>query len=143
MEHENYQEISDEQALKELKKGYKKAEKILNDRDKFDDTIERLEEKLKTIPKIGGKLASVPVFIQLVKCYMTKQYTLVPIGSVIAIVSALMYVLSPIDLIPDFIPVFGYLDDAAVVAICLKLVQTDINEFLLWRDSNKHIIVIE
>ena len=32
------------------------------------------------------------------------------------------YVLSPIDLIPDFIPVIGYADDALIVAIALRSV---------------------
>jgi len=32
----------------------------------------------------------------------------------------LVYLLSPIDLIPDFIPVLGYADDALVVAIALR-----------------------
>ena len=34
----------------------------------------------------------------------------------------LAYVLSPIDLIPDFIPVLGYLDDVLIVALALWLV---------------------
>lgn len=35
----------------------------------------------------------------------------------------LLYLLSPIDLIPDFIPVLGHLDDALLVAGLLKLVR--------------------
>lgn len=38
------------------------------------------------------------------------------------IIVDLLYVLSPLDLIPDFIPIIGYIDDAMVVAACLALV---------------------
>lgn len=44
----------------------------------------------------------------------------VPIGVRIWLVVLLVYLLSPIDLIPDFIPVLGYADDALVVAIALR-----------------------
>ena len=43
---------------------------------------------------------------------------------------ALAYALSPIDLIPDFIPVFGYLDDVLIlsglIAIAVKLIPSDV-----------------
>ena len=55
------------------------------------------------------------------------------------------YALSPIDLIPDFIPILGYLDDAillpALAALTIKLIPTDIWERNLkasenmWRDD--------
>lgn len=44
------------------------------------------------------------------------------------------YALSPIDLIPDFLPVIGYLDDLLLIplgiALCLKLLRPELmNEF--------------
>jgi len=44
----------------------------------------------------------------------------VPRRAKIAIVVAGVYVASPIDLIPEFIPVIGPLDDIAVVALALR-----------------------
>ena len=44
----------------------------------------------------------------------------VPIGTRIWLGVLLVYLISPIDLIPDFIPVLGYADDALVVAIALR-----------------------
>ena len=43
-----------------------------------------------------------------------------PIGVRIWLGVLLVYLISPIDLIPDFIPVLGYADDALVVAIALR-----------------------
>jgi uncharacterized membrane protein YkvA (DUF1232 family) len=135
------QVISQEQALEELEKGYVKAKKVIKDKEKFDKLIERSERKLKDIPKIGEKLSHIPIFIQMMKYYFTKEYTDVPMGTVIAIVSALLYLVSPVDLIPDFIPGLGYLDDAAVAMACLKLVESDVKEFIQWRDANKNLLV--
>ncbi len=44
----------------------------------------------------------------------------VPVGVRIWLGALLVYLLSPIDVIPDFIPVLGYADDAIVVAIALR-----------------------
>jgi uncharacterized membrane protein YkvA (DUF1232 family) len=44
----------------------------------------------------------------------------VPVGARIWLGVLLVYLLSPIDLIPDFIPVLGYADDALVVAIAVR-----------------------
>ena len=44
----------------------------------------------------------------------------VPISVRIALFALLAYLLSPIDLIPDFIPVIGFVDDALIVALALR-----------------------
>ena len=46
--------------------------------------------------------------------------------------AAILYLVSPVDLIPDFIPVVGYLDDLVVVPLLLnlaiKLLPTSVRE---------------
>ena len=129
--------ISEKKAQKELEKGYGKAEELLGDEDKIEKFLQRLEEKIKVIPLAGEKLAYIPTMVSLVRAYVKKEYTKVPMGSILAIISALAYFLSPIDLIPDFIPAIGLLDDVAVVAVCLKLVESDLDEYIKWREDNK------
>lgn len=46
----------------------------------------------------------------------------VPTGVRVRLVLLLVYLVSPIDLVPDFIPVIGYADDAVVVALVLRSV---------------------
>ena len=118
-----------------LESGFAEAEKTLNDPDEMERFLQRLEEKLKIVPVAGGVLSNIPVFISMIRSYINKEYSDIPLGTIIAIISALLYFLSPLDAIPDGIPVFGYADDAAVIIACLNLVQSDVDEYKAWRGS--------
>ena len=118
-----------------LESGYGEAEEVINDPDALENLLQRLEEKLKMVPVAGDALSNVPVLASMVRSYANKEYTDLPLGTIIAIVSAMIYFLSPIDLIPDSIPVLGYADDAAVLAACLTMVQSDVDDYKTWRDN--------
>lgn len=132
--------FDEKKAEEELEKGYSAAEEMLKDEDKMERFLQRLEKKLKKIPFAGEKLATVPIMISLVKSYVKKEYTDVPVGTITAIISALIYFLSPIDFIPDSIPLIGYFDDAMVVAACWGLVGSDVEEYQKWREKNNKVI---
>lgn len=137
MEKDKNQVIDEEKAKQELEKEYKQAEALLEDNEKMESFLENLEKKLKEVPKIGDRLSMIPTLISLVKSYYKKEYTKIPVSSMIAVISALIYFLSPIDLIPDTIIGVGYIDDAVVIDTCLKLVNNDIKNYKNWREENK------
>lgn len=119
-----------------LSKYYVKAKRLLCNEKKIEKFLLRLEAKIKKIPKCGNKLANVPIFASLLNNYLHKTYTKAPLGTIIAVVAALLYLVAPIDAFPDFIPFFGYFDDAGIMATCLALVKSDIEEYRSWRTTN-------
>ena len=54
-----------------------------------------------------------------------------PASAKLATIAAVLYVISPIDLVPDFIPILGWLDDGLISILLLKLAQKLLPEDLL------------
>lgn len=69
---------------------------------------------------------------RLIRMSASGEYTGVPATTVVAAVAVLLYFLSPIDLIPDFIPVLGLLDDMALVAWFSTSIKHELNKFHEW-----------
>ena len=79
-------------------------------------------------------LEDVKIFLSMLKDFFTKKYTEVPIGTIMAIAGSLLYVLLPVDIIPDFIPVVGYVDDVAILATCMAFVHSDLQQYKEFMD---------
>lgn len=129
------EEISKKQAEKALQSGYAQSEILLKNKDELELFLHRLEKKIADVPIVGETLAIVPTMISLVKNFVEGKYTAVPYGTIVAVVSALGYFLSPIDIIPDGLPGVGHVDDAVVITVCLACVKTDLEFFDEWRKS--------
>ena len=124
--------ISEQEAQKALDANKKEAEVLLNDEKKMDDFLTQLENKFNSVTGIGKNLADIPLIVSLIRSYMKKEYTEIPLGTIIGLVASLIYFLSPVDLIPDVIPGLGYVDDITVIAIALRFAYTDIEDYKKW-----------
>jgi uncharacterized membrane protein YkvA (DUF1232 family) len=69
----------------------------------------------------------------MIKDYRKGIYTKIPWFSIAAITTALLYVFMPFDLIPDFIPGLGLVDDLTVLSFVSGWVETDLNNYLDWK----------
>lgn len=62
------------------------------------------------------------------------RYT-APVTTILAAVAALIYFVEPFDLIPDTVPVFGFLDDVAVITCVARANIGEIRKFRKWECS--------
>ena len=94
--------------------------------------------KTKFTKKDGEKaFKDIPTLCDIVRDYVKGNYKEVPVGSIIAALAALIYFVSPIDAIPDFIPVVGYLDDVTVIAVALQFIHSDLEEYRKWKEAQE------
>lgn len=111
-------------------------EKLLDaDLEYIINEEEKLKEKLKESSHLERFTTDIILFLSLVKDYSQGNYRKVPYKSISAVVIGLLYVLNPIDIIPDFIPVIGYIDDALIIAFCLRMVEKDLKKYETWKKS--------
>ena len=126
-------EMTKEQATAAISVG---AAKITEDDiKKVLDKRDEIEQKVKGNGPLERFMTDIKLLFSLIKDYAKGEYREIPWYSVAAIVFALLYVLSPIDLIPDFIPGIGYVDDALVVAACLAMVDKDLHAYNDWKKN--------
>ena len=86
----------------------------------------------------AGELARlVPDILRLVRDLVTDRSA--PRGVRVALVILLVWLISPIDLVPEFIPVLGPLDDVIVAVIVLRYVRRRLGDVELrrrWRGTD-------
>lgn len=56
-----------------------------------------------------------------------------PWRTVAMLTAALAYFLAPIDALPDFLPLTGFIDDAAAIALVFGAAEADLRRYCAWR----------
>ncbi len=94
---------------------------------------ERIEEKINNSGILMKYLKIAKYMLFMLNDYRKGLYRDVPWMTISTLVFTLLYVLNPLDLVPDFIPVIGYLDDVTVFALGLNLIQKELRRYLDWK----------
>ena len=104
------------------------------DVQKLVERKREFEEKLGDVPgKFKKMINQLGLLFELIRDYWSGKYKQVPWLSVTFAAAAVIYFLSPIDLIPDFIPVVGYVDDALVVGFAIMALEEDLQTYCRWK----------
>lgn len=127
---------------KRIEEGYKKFEKKAKEYVKrpektdvlLKDATKKADDKKGSLTEIWDNLQ---LLLELVSAWRNGEYRKIPTGSIVTIIASIIYFVSPIDLMPDFLIGLGIVDDAAVIGFVLKQITTDLEKFKIWKENNK------
>ena len=95
-----------------------------------EDEIKKLFKRVKVLARYLNDLCEI---FELLRDRVTGRYKEIPWRTIAALTGALIYALSPIDLLLDFIPGIGFFDDALVIGLAIKLAQPDLEKYREWK----------
>ena len=87
--------------------------------------------------KHKGFLKKIPVIVRMVKSIMSKGGYKPEFKNVVLPALVLVYLVSPLDFIPDWIPVIGVFDDLALIAFAMPMLISEAEKFIAWVITNK------
>jgi len=104
-----------------------------NDVERVMREADRLRKMFSDAEPLQRLASDLEVFLSLINDHWNRQYSDVPYSTIAEMVFTLIYVLSPVDLIPDAIPGVGHLDDAAIVSLCLVTTEKELASYQAWK----------
>lgn len=94
---------------------------------KIDDSVQKYAD-------IGERIR---VIIRMIEAWRNETYRETSYATIFLSAAILLYFINPIDLIPDFIPFIGGLDDAILLVYLLKIIDKEIDRFVEWERAHE------
>ena len=118
----------------------KRAVNIVNDSDSLKSLLIKLKDKLDASEgddSLRHKLVEyLKLVLRMVSNTVSGNYKDMPWQTLVMIVAGLLYFIAPLDALPDFIPVAGYLDDATILVWLGKCFREDLENYKTWEQAN-------
>ena len=73
--------------------------------------------------------------LRLIRAYYRGDYHNLDESTLVVIIAAIIYVVNPLDVIPDALPAIGFLDDATVLALAVRRTRQTLDDFMTWETT--------
>ena len=113
------------------------AEDYAGDPKRMGELVGDAVGKINVIPRgpFGETWPYLLAMVRVIRDYQRGDYRDMAAPKLLIIIAAIIYFVSPFDVIPDWIPVLGHIDDAFVITLALKSVRGDLDTFMAWETA--------
>lgn len=126
-------------AKSRMKESEEQAEEYAKHPSRLNSLIDNAKEKLKHLDDNRHNLKNivryVTVFGRMLRDYAGGHYPRLPWKSLLTIIASILYFINPFDIIPDFIPGIGLIDDITLLAWVYKNIEHDVEDYLDWEEA--------
>ena len=123
-------------AKKRMDESADQAEEYAKNPGKLQRLVKNAKEKLMDMEDrrttFKNVVRHVSVFIRIMRDYSAGYYPYLPWKSLLSIVGVVLYFINPFDVVPDFIPGIGLLDDVTLLAWVYRSIEGDVDNYLAW-----------
>jgi uncharacterized membrane protein YkvA (DUF1232 family) len=121
----------------EFSQAMQSAKSYVNDPDRLRALLKEAAKKAALLPKepFIETWAYFQAMLRLIRAYYRGEYRDVVPATLVVIVAAIIYIVNPFDLIPDWIPGLGLLDDAFILGLAVRRTRQTLDEFMDWEVS--------
>src|ERR1700720_2834793 len=123
----NQSPVLKERLEAEFAQAVKSAKSFIGNPQRLQSLFEEAAKQATSMPKEPFQ-ETWPYFqamLRLIRAYSQGTYRDVPESTLVVIIAAIIYVLNPLDVIPDALPALGFLDDATVLALAVRRARSE------------------
>ena len=121
----------------EFAQAVKSARAYLEDPQRLESLFVDAVQEAATMPKepFAETWPYFQTMLRLVRAYARGSYRGISDSTLVVIIAAIIYVVNPLDVIPDALPALGYLDDATVIALAVRRSRQALEDFMIWETT--------
>lgn len=117
-----------------------RAQKIVNDHGELKKLLNKTQQKLENAQSDDSLMKKLGDFVMLIVRMLTNHlngsYKNTPWQTILMMIAGLLYFITPLDAIPDFIPIAGFVDDATVLVWLGRCFRDDLAQYKSWENLN-------
>jgi uncharacterized membrane protein YkvA (DUF1232 family) len=127
-----------EEERKQFGREKRRAREYVNNKQQAAQLIkEAIEKANRNKGALKKLLDQLKALFRLTSAWVKGEYTDVSLKTIVWVIAAIIYFVNPFDVITDFLPGVGYVDDAAIIFFVINSVRHDLDKFLKWERSRK------
>ncbi|MDO5018381.1 MAG: YkvA family protein [Lagierella massiliensis] len=111
-----------------------KSNKVLNNKYRFFRLLTRTIKKSDNIGQFSDIKSDLGTIFNLTNDFLKGKYKKVSKTSLLLIIGSFIYLLNPMDVVPDFILGLGFLDDLAVFTYLIKKIRKELDKYNDWKN---------
>tara|TARA_A100000164_G_C21739589_1_gene691653 strand:+ start:523 stop:918 length:396 start_codon:yes stop_codon:yes gene_type:complete len=128
---------------KRVLKIFRQAMRMLNEQSQIKELIWKVSQKLQKIngsnKQINELMEHVQLFLRMIKKSLSGEYSAFSHKTLLSLVFGLLYFVTPMDVVPDFVPLLGFSDDLSILYFIIKNFKSDIEAFKVW-ELNQELV---
>ncbi len=122
-----------------VKRIFERSKDFINNNEKVKSLIGSVKEKLQVLQddteERNSFISKIRLVVRMIQSHFTGAYAAFSTRSILMLIFSLVYFITPIDMIPDFIPALGFTDDISVLYFVLQSLSGDIESYRQWEEA--------